>query len=83
MKIAKSTYNNNIFFAGYDDTLTDAQLTAALNRHYGLQDGSDFDGLTREDMEASHTNTEDDLDTFSELFEAYDHVEYVTLQPVR
>ncbi len=83
MQLTKSNYTDGLFFMGYDDTISESAIINKLRRDFGLQDGSDFGGIEREDMDATHTNTEDDLDSFVELNNSYDHVEIVTLRPAR
>ena len=82
MRLVRSEYSDSEIFCGYDGEIAEAQILSAISYHYGLCDVSDFEGIHRSEMDATHTNTEADLDSFSELSQEYDNVEFIQLRPV-
>lgn len=83
MQLTKSNYTDGLFFLGYDDTISESVIVNKLRADFGLQDGSDFNGLDRRDCDVTDTHTEDDLDTVSEMINSYDTVERVYLRAAR
>lgn len=83
MTINKSEYDKELFYLGYDDRISDEKIIDTLRYRFGLEDGSDFDGIERRDCDIADAHTEDDAETISELIGSYDTVERVYLRPSR
>jgi hypothetical protein len=80
MRIEQSVYDEDVFFIGFDGELGEETLKKSLERNSGRLDGSLFEIRERRDAEAPDTNTDEDLETFGELRQSYDHVEYVRVR---
>lgn len=81
MQAIQSEYRDDVVFIGHNnERISDETVCHFITR----DTGRDFDGIEwRETMDASHTNTARDLESFSKLFDNYLHVEMVTLRPIR
>lgn len=71
-------YTTNQYLVGYDDEVSNEELERLLSRRYASLEG----GCTitsRADAEAADTNTDEDLDIFTDLANSYDHVDFISV----
>lgn len=76
MAIAHSRYNDNEYWLGYDGEMSDAQVKRLLDANYASCHGALYE-VAREEADATHTNTDADLEIVSDYQSEYERVELV------
>jgi len=76
MAIAHSRYNDNEYWIAYDGEMTDKQVKRLLDANYASCHDALYE-IVREEADATHTNTDEDLEIVSDYQREYEHVELV------